>query len=79
MNKLDDFFNTIDEKTYKNIKEISYLTGLTLFNLELYTMNSIPQIFSVLLEISSSLLIETGIYMGKYGKGVSGTCYSGEL
>ena len=57
MNKLDDIFNTIDEKTYKNIKEISYLTGLTLFNLELYTMNSIPQIFSVLLGISSSLLI----------------------
>ena len=70
MNKLDNFFNTIDEKTYKNIKEISYLTGLTLFNLELYMMNSIPQIFSVLLGISSSLLIETGIYMGKYGKGV---------
>lgn len=32
MNKLDDFFNTIDEKIYKNIKEISYLTGLALFN-----------------------------------------------
>ena len=69
MNKLDEFYNTIDEKTYKNIKEISYLTGITLFNLELYTMNSIPQIFSVLLGISSSLLIETGIYMGKYGRG----------
>lgn len=52
MNKLDEFYNTIDEKTYKNIKEISYLTGITLFNLELYTMNSIPQIFSVLLGIS---------------------------
>lgn len=69
MNKLDEFYNTIDEKTYRNIKEVSYLTGLALFNLELYTMNSIPQIFSVLLGISSSLLIETGIYMGKYGRG----------
>ena len=69
MNKLDDFYNTIDEKTYRNIKEVSYLTGLTLFNLELYTMNSIPQIFSLLFGISSSLLIGTGMYMGKYGRG----------
>lgn len=69
MNKLDEFSNTIDEKTYRNIKEVSYLTGLALFNLEFYMMNSIPQIFNVLLSISSSLLIGTGIYMGKYGRG----------
>ena len=32
-------------------------------------MNPISRIFSVLLGISSSVLIETGIYMGKYGRG----------
>ena len=69
MNKLDQFYSKIDEKTYTHIKDLSYLTGIALFNFDMYAVDTVPLSLGLFIGISAGLLVNIGFSMGKYGYG----------